>query len=163
MEKIEIKTNIFKFESIDDLNKDEQQLVLKAREITQNSYSPYSNFKVGVALLLKNGTIITGTNQENAAYPSGLCAERTAIFYANSQYPEQAIVKMVITAKKNNKLVTNPISPCGSCRQVMLETENRFHTPIKIFLDSQNQILMVENANTLVPLSFTSKDLNSEK
>ncbi len=161
MKKIEIKTTIYKFESIDKLEKEDQLLVQKAREVTNNSYSPYSNFKVGAALLLDNGTIVTGTNQENAAYPSGLCAERTAIFYANSQYPENAIVKMVITAKNNNELVSNPISPCGACRQVMLETENRFNTPIQIFLDSENQILMIKNAQTLIPLTFTSKDLNS--
>ncbi len=159
MKKLELKTIIYKFNNIEELAADEQTLIQKAREITVNSYSPYSNFKVGVALLLDDGTIVTGTNQENAAYPSGLCAERTAIFYANSQYPNHAIVKMVITARKNNELVSNPITPCGACRQVMLESETRFQQEIKIILDGKDSILMVKDAKTLIPLTFTDKDL----
>ncbi len=159
MEKLEFKTTIYKFSNIEELASDEQTLIKKAREISNNSYSPYSNFKVGAALLLDNGIIVTGTNQENAAYPSGLCAERTAIFYANSQYPDHAIVKMVITAQKNDQLVQNPITPCGACRQVMLESETRFQQKIKIILDGKDSILMIEDAKTLIPLTFTDKDL----
>jgi cytidine deaminase len=159
MKKLEIISSLTQYDQINELPEEDQKLILAAREVTKNSYSPYSNFKVGAALLLDNGKIITGTNQENAAYPSGLCAERTAIFWANSQYPNSAIVKMAITAKKNGQLAQTPLAPCGACRQVMIESETRYNTKIKIFLDGQDSILSVENAASLLPLSFDSKSL----
>ncbi len=159
MGKIEIKTTIYKYDKLEELLQDEQNLILAARKATVNAYAPYSNFKVGVALLLENGEIITGTNQENAAYPSGLCAERTAIFWSNSQHPNVAIVKMAISASNNGTQIQKPISPCGACRQVMIETESRYKTNIKTLLDSELEILVFEKANDFLPLYFTGESL----
>ncbi len=154
-----ITTEIKQYNSLDELPSDEIMLIHKAREAAQKSYSPYSNFKVGAALLLENGEVITGNNQENAAYPSGLCAERTAIFWANSQYPDVAIKTMAITAVKKGETVATPLSPCGSCRQVMIETETRYKTDIKTILDSRGEIWVLDSARELLPLFFEGKDL----
>lgn len=154
-----ITTEIKQFGNWDELPVDEKELVKKARLAAQKSYSPYSGFKVGAALLLQNGEIITGNNQENAAYPSGLCAERTAIFWANSQYPDVPVTKIAITAFKNGETVSIPVAPCGACRQVMIETEARFKTPVKTILDSNGEIWVIEKASDLLPLFFNGKDL----
>ena len=107
------------------LPEDEIILVNQSREAAKRAYAPYSKFQVGAAVLLENGEIITGTNQENAAYPSGLCAERVAVFYANSKYPDVPVIAIAVTAFTNNKFVQTPIPPCGSCRQVLTETETK--------------------------------------
>ena len=120
----------------EELNTDDLELLEAARQATYRSYAPYSHFSVGAAARLANGTIVTGSNQENAAYPSGLCAERTALFYANAQYPDQAI------------------PPCGACRQVMLEAEQRFQRPMRILLFGTKGIYEVKDAGSLLPLSF---------
>ncbi len=159
MNLLQITTQIKQYKNWDELPADETALLEKARQAAQKSYSPYSGFKVGAAVLLQNGEIITGNNQENAAYPSGLCAERTAIFWANSQYPDVAITKIAITAFKNGKTIPNPVSPCGACRQVMIETETRFNTNIKTILDSSGEVWVVEKAADLLPLFFNGKDL----
>ncbi len=159
MRLLQVTTQIKRYKNWDELPADETYLLKKARQAAQKSYSPYSNFKVGAAVLLQNGEVITGNNQENAAYPSGLCAERTAIFWANSQYPDVAITKLVITAFKNGETVPNPVAPCGSCRQVMIETETRFNTPIKTILDSSNEVWVIEKAGDLLPIFFNGKDL----
>jgi len=135
------------------------ELVDKAREATGNSYSPYSNFSVGAALLLENGEIITGSNQENAAYPSGLCAERVALFYANSQYPGVGIRHLVIAARSKTGFVKSPISPCGSCRQVMVEVEQRQQQPVQVWLVGENGILSISKASDLMPLAFVPDSL----
>jgi cytidine deaminase len=159
MKKIEVCTIVHQYSNIDELPLDEQQLLFAARDASSRSYSPYSEFKVGAAVLLENGEVITGNNQENAAYPSGLCAERTVIFWSNAQYPDKAIIKMAITAQKNGKFVDQPISPCGSCRQVMIESEKRFNTNMKTILDGKKYIYVIKKAADLLPLQFTgSKD-----
>ena len=114
---------------------------------------------MGVALLLENGEIITGSNQENAAYPSGLCAERTAIFWANSQYPDKAVIKMAISSLNKHNKLSELITPCGACRQVMIETEIRFKKPIKTILDGENKIITIEKVSDLLPLYFNAEEL----
>ncbi len=145
--------------SYDELTEEERRLINAAREATQRSYAPYSHFSVGAAALLENGIIVTGTNQENAAYPSGTCAERTTLFYANSQYPDQAVRTLAIAARSEEGFVDTPISPCGSCRQVLLETEKRFGKPIRVLLYGKEQIYILEGVSNLLPLSFGAEFL----
>ncbi|NLD24376.1 MAG: cytidine deaminase [Bacteroidales bacterium] len=141
----------------------EKKLIAAAKHATEKSYAPYSNFKVGAALLLKNGEIITGNNQENAAYPSGLCAERVAVFYANSVYPDQKIEAIAIAAWANNTFTKDAITPCGGCRQVLLEAENRFSAPMRILMYSEEGIYVVNTIKTLLPLSFGDEQLKASK
>ena len=154
MKKVDIILTTFEYNSIDELSKEEQVLINKSKEVVKNAYAPYSKFNVGAAVLLANGEIITGTNQENAAYPSGLCAERVAIFYANSKYPDIPVKAIAVTAFTNNQFIEKPLPPCGSCRQVIVETETRFKTPIKIYLVSKDKITVIEDAKTLLPINF---------
>lgn len=159
MKQLDIHTTI-KIYSPDELSAEEQQLVEAAKEATTRSYAPYSHFHVGAAALLANGEIISGTNQENAAYPSGICAERTTLFYANSQHPQQAVKALAIAARTSEGHWTEtPISPCGACRQVMTETENRYEKPMKVLLCSAQEVFVIESAKDLLPVSFGSEDL----
>ena len=112
-------TSVIKVYEYDELNDTDRALLDDAIEATRRSYAPYSHFSVGAAALLANGVVVTGTNQENAAYPSGLCAERTTLFYANSQYPDQAVVTLAIAARTEKDFIDTPIPPCGACRQVI--------------------------------------------
>lgn len=140
----------------------EQKNVIEAAKIaTLRSYSPYSHYKVGAACLLDNGEIITGSNQENAAYPSGLCAERTAVFYAQSRYPDARILKLCIIGKTATDVFSKEVcAPCGACRQVILEAEYRCGAPIEILLPSQNGIYVMNGISTLLPFGFTYKEVN---
>jgi cytidine deaminase len=156
MKEVIIETKFIEYDNIDKLELELKILSEKSIEIIDNAYAPYSNFRVGAAVLLENGEIITGTNQENAAYPSGLCAERTAIFYANSKYPNIAIKAIAISVKKDGKFIDKAIPPCGACRQVMLETEERYKKDMKVIMISSNSVLTIENAKSLLPLSFKS-------
>ena len=140
--------------SYDELNEEEKKLIDAAKEATNRSYSPYSRFQVGAAALLLGGTVITGSNQENAAYPSGICAERTTLFYANSQYPDQPVVTLAIAARTEKDFIDHPIPPCGACRQVILETEKRYKQPIRILLYGKECIYEVKSIGDLLPLSF---------
>jgi len=155
MKELVIKTSIL-VAQIGDLTDTERALVEAAIEATNRSYAPYSQFRVGAALLLKNGETIIGCNQENAAYPAGICAERSAIFAAGAQYPEQPILMIAIAARnKHGELQEKPISPCGICRQVIIESETRFKQPIRILLYGKNHIYIVDGIKELMPLSFT--------
>ena len=138
----------------EELSAIEQHLIECARRATDKSYSPYSHFSVGAAVLLANDEIITGSNQENAAYPSGICAERTALFYANSQYPDQPVKMLAIAAKSQEGFTQTPITPCGACRQVIMETEKRFGHPIKILLYGEKETIIIEGVKDLLPFSF---------
>lgn len=138
----------------DELTEEEHQLTEAARKATRRSYAPYSHFSVGAAARLANGIVVTGTNQENIAYPSGLCAERTTLFYANSQYPDQPVTALAIAARSEACLTERPVMPCGACRQVMLETINRFSTPLRLLLCSQTEVYVVDDARALLPLAF---------
>lgn len=147
-------TSIIKVYTFDELNKTDQDLMTSAMEATTRSYAPYSKFSVGAAALLANGIVVTGTNQENAAYPSGLCAERTTLFYANSQYPDQPVLALAIAARTEKDFIDLPIPPCGACRQVILETEKRYKQPIRILLYGKKEIYEVKSICDLLPLSF---------
>ena len=152
-ERIEISYQIYAF---DELDVEDKRLIDAAMKATERSYAPYSHFHVGAAALLENDVIVTGSNQENVAYPSGLCAERTALFYANSQYPDMAIKTLAIAAcNENGTPSANIISPCGAGRQVMLETENRFGKPIRILLYGPKEVYVVESVASLLPLAFS--------
>ena len=141
--------------SYKELKTNEKKIVDAAKDSVKRSYSPYSNFRVGAAILLANQEIITGSNQENIAYPSGLCAERTALFYANSQFPDQAVEMIAVAAYFEGDFVEEPVTPCGACRQVMLEVQNRYKHPIRILLYGKKHIYIVENIGDLLPLSFS--------
>ncbi|WP_295435693.1 cytidine deaminase [uncultured Prevotella sp.] len=158
MKKVIIKSefSLFKFEELDDVLK---TLVSKAIDATDNSYSPYSNFKVGAALQLEDGTIVIGANQENAAFSVTMCAERSAIFNAQSNHPNLAITTIAIAAKNVNGLVHTPISPCGSCRQVILEMEQRYKRNIKILLCGSEGIYVINSIKDLLPLSFVDESM----
>ncbi|MDR6846247.1 cytidine deaminase [Flavobacterium granuli] len=160
MKEIIITSKITVFETIQELPLAEQNLMLKAVEVRKNAYAPYSKFRVGAALLLDNGEIIVGSNQENAAYPSGLCAERVAIFYAGAIYPEATILKMAITAASdnNNNKTTTPVPPCGACRQSIAEYEIRQDTPIEIYyMGETGSIHQSASLKNLLPFMFEKK------
>lgn len=135
-------------------------LIDEAKKQTKDAYAVYSKFHVGAAVLLENGKIVCGNNQENSAYPSGLCAERTAVFYANSQYPDVPVKSIAIAAYTNGEFLSEPITPCGGCRQVLLETENRYGKNIKIILYGTEKTYVLENVKQLLPLSFGKESLN---
>jgi cytidine deaminase len=154
MKKLEVKITLHQFDSLDELEANDRILVQKATDAAKNAYAPYSGFKVGAALMLANGEIITGNNQENAAYPSGLCAERVALFYANAKFPDIPVIAMAITAFKNGIQAKDAIYPCGSCRQVILEDEIRFMNDVRLILAGSNNIVISESAKDLLPLYF---------
>ena len=155
----EIKIVVFEFENSSELPEADQVMLAEARRITALAYAPYSGFHVGAAVLLANGMIITGNNQENAAYPSGLCAERVALFYANANYPDSKVQAIAISASKNGVLINESVKPCGSCRQALAETEVRYETPIRVILDGQDAILVLQGVESLLPLSFSKRAL----
>lgn len=153
MEKIQLKINIQRAK-LEELPSDEQELVKTAIKATDNSNAKYSHFRVGAALLLGDGSVVIGANQENAVFPLGLCAERTAIFAAQAQRPDQTILKLAIAARNDEGLMRNPVSPCGSCRQVILEMEERYHQPIRILLYGRDGVYAVDSVRDLLPLCF---------
>jgi cytidine deaminase len=158
--KLNLTSSFTVYDSAEDLNDKDLQLFQRAKEALKNAYAPYSQFYVGAALLLENGVIVTGNNQENAAYPSGLCAERVALFHASSQYPDQKIITIAVSAASKNKVVNKPVSPCGACRQAISEYEIKFRSPVKMILGGESGEVYISDAMTnLLPLTFTSEDL----
>jgi cytidine deaminase len=153
----------FEFEeynSAEELNASDILLLDKAKQATANAYAPYSNFKVASAARLINGEVITATNQENASYPAGICSERNLLAVASSLYPFVAIETIAITYKNENGESDHPISPCGICRQSLLEYEERMKHPIRLILSGMaGKIFIINAAKSLLPLSFTSSDL----
>jgi cytidine deaminase len=155
MKKIYIETQLTVFDSISELPIDVQTLMSQAIEIRKKAYAPYSKFRVGAALLLDNGKIILGSNQENAAYPSGLCAERVAIYHVGANYPEAKILKMAISATSDTNPNTTPIPPCGSCRQSIAEFEINQQTPIEIYFMGENgAVHKSDSLKNLLPFMF---------
>ncbi len=155
MKEVKIESILFVFESLDELTNDVQLLMSKAIEARKKAYAPYSKFSVGAALLLDNNEIIIGSNQENASYPSGLCAERTAIYYAGAKYPESTILRMAITAGSQSKLTDSPIPPCGACRQAIAEYEIKQDSPIEIyFMGKTGKVVKSNSLANLLPLIF---------
>ncbi|WP_338407848.1 cytidine deaminase [uncultured Flavobacterium sp.] len=160
MKDITITTQFSVFDSVQELPNDVQNLMEQAITVRKNAYAPYSQFRVGAALLLDNGKVVLGSNQENAAYPSGLCAERVAIFQAGSIYPEAKIVLMAITAASDTNTTKAPIPPCGSCRQSIAEYEIKQDTPIEIyFMGEIGAIYKSESLKNLLPFMFDKKFL----
>ena len=147
----------YRIYALDELPEESRKLVDAALEATRRSYAPYSHFYVGAAAKLDNGVIVTGNNQENVAFPSGLCAERTVLFYAGAVYPDRAVTALAIAAYAEEGFTTMPIAPCGACRQVMLETEQRYRTPMRILLYGTEGVCVVEGGvRELLPLQFDS-------
>lgn len=154
MHKKELKIFVYEYDTVLELPDADQKLILAAREASEHAYAPYSRFNVGAALMLENGTLIKGNNQENADYTDGICAERVALFYANANYPDSKVEAMAVTAKNSHGLVKGPAQPCGSCRQALVEAEARFNHPIRLILDGTKKIMVVENAESLLPFAF---------
>ena len=152
----EIKIAFKEYESLDQLEAGDRTLAEAAIEATGQSYAPYSNFNVGAAVLFEDGVIIKGANQENAAYPSGLCAERTALFYASSSRPDKAMTGIAIAAGQNGKLCADPATPCGACRQVMAQYQTKGGVPMKVILVGLEKIWVFDKVDDLLPLIFDS-------
>jgi len=159
MSKFQINIDVEQYTSIDELSSEYAELVNKAKETVSAAYAPYSGFHVGAAVLLENGEIICGTNQENSAYPSGLCAERVAMFYANSKYPDVPVKALAVCAFYKGEFIKIPTPPCGSCRQVLIETEFRFKKAMDVILYGTDKILVFNKATDLMPLSFSGENL----
>jgi cytidine deaminase len=160
MKNIEITTTATLFNHISELSSDDKMLMNRAILSRENAYAPYSKFSVGAALLLENGKIILGNNQENAAYPSGMCAERIAIWRAGSEFPEVKILKLAISAKSATSLVDRPVGPCGACRQSLLEYEIKQKKPFEIlFMGEVGGIVKVFSLNSLMPFYFDNSYL----
>lgn len=160
MKHITLETKIEEL-TLDELSPEEQELVQRAKQATQGAYAKYSHFKVGAALRLQDGQIIMGANQENAAFPSGLCAERTAIFAAQANHPNQPVVQLAVTACNENGPLQQPVTPCGACRQVLIEVENRYGKPMEVLLCGEKTIYRLPSAHSLMPLSFHDEQLHA--
>ena len=160
MKKIKIFSEITVYDELAELPEEAQKLMAQAIAIREMAYAPYSHFRVGAALLLENGVVVTGNNQENAAYPSGMCAERVAIWAAGSQYPDKKILKLAITARSENHLLNQPIPPCGACRQAIAEYEIKQDRNIEIyFMGEVGKIYKSDSLHDLLPLIFDSSNL----
>ncbi|MFA5296768.1 MAG: cytidine deaminase [Lutibacter sp.] len=155
MKKIELKTQITIFDTVEELPTIVKNLMDKAIEAKQNAYAPYSKFKVGAAMLLEDGTIITGNNQENAAYPSGICAERVAVWKVSSEFPHKKILKLAISASSSTHVLNEAVAPCGACRQTLSEYEIKQKDKIEVyFMGEIGQIIKTESVLDLLPIAF---------
>lgn len=151
------------YSSVDELPQNDANLLNAAIEALNGSYAPYSNFNVGAAVQLDNGVIVKGSNQENIAYPSGLCAERTALFSAHANYPRNKIVSIAITSSQNGLLLATPPFPCGACRQVMAQTQTRNGSPLKIIIGGSDKILVFNSVESLLPFIFASEEVGKNQ
>ena len=154
MNKKSITIPYIEYDSDEELDEKDRELLNAAKEATKRSYAPYSGFCVGAALRLSNGEIISASNQENAAYPSGLCAERVAIFFANSKYPDVAVESLAVTAAVDANICEEPTYPCGACRQVLAESEKRFGKRIRIITGGEKVIQIIDGISGLLPFAF---------
>ena len=152
----EIKIAYMEYEAIDGLEAEDKVLALAAIEAMKSAYAPYSGFNVGAAVMFEDGEIIEGSNQENAAYPSGLCAERTALFYASASRPDKAMKAIAIVAGQNGDICSNPATPCGACRQVMAQYQTKSRRPMRVLLVGADKIWRFEKVDDLLPLIFDS-------
>jgi cytidine deaminase len=160
MKKIQISIEIQEFGTINELSVEDQTLIDMSKRSMANAYAPYSKFKVGVAIRMQDGKIVSGNNQENAAYPSGLCAERVAIFYAMSQFPEGKISTIAITASNESGNFNSMVSPCGACRQAISEYEINQGEPIKLIMQGENgKIYVSKSIEMLLPFMFNKSHL----
>ena len=160
MKELIINSKFTIYENISELSKEDNELYVKAIEARDIAYAPYSHFSVGVSLLLDNGKIIMGNNQENAAYPSGMCAERIAVWNAASQFPNAKILKIFITAKSSDHTVDKPVSPCGACRQTIAEYEFKQSKNIEMFFTGETgKIVHAASLDELLPFTFNNSHL----
>lgn len=160
MKEIQIETKLLVFESFEELSNSEKEFMNQAIEIRKKAYAPYSKFQVGAAIVLDNGVVLQGSNQENAAYPSGLCAERVVIFYAGANYPNNKITKLFISATPSDRDSENPIPPCGSCRQSIAEYEIKQDLPIEIyFMGAKGAVYKSNSLKNLLPFMFDKSNL----
>ena len=159
MTTLNISTNFTEYNSIEELDKNDRDLVIAAREAAQNAYAPYSNFRVGAAVMLETGIIIRGANVENAAFPSGICAERSALSFSASNYPSIKPVAIAVAAFTEEGLTEEPVPPCGNCRQVIVEEEFRNKINIRLILSGGSKIQIFEKGGDLLPLQFSRNRL----
>lgn len=158
MEHLKLEIDI-DFCALEELSEEELDLVYQAANATENAYAKYSRFYVGAAVRLANGRVFIGANQENAAFPSGLCAERTAVFAAQANCPDQPVTMMAIAARNDAGLLPTPVTPCGACRQVILEVEDRYKKPIEILLYGRNGVYRIKSIKDLLPLCFIDSNM----
>lgn len=150
----EIKISYIEYNSLEEMETADRELAEAAIAMTGNSYSPYSHFSVGAAVRLDDGTIVKGSNQENAAYPSGLCAERTAMFWANANYPDKAMVSIAVAAAQNGQVCKEPATPCAACRQVMVQYQRKGGVPMSVLIVGDGKIWKFHNVDDILPLAF---------
>ena len=160
MDKKELKLTVIVYAHREELPVEHNRLLQEAGLALEHAYAPYSGFSVGVALALANGQVVTGSNQENAAFPAGLCAEGTAFSAASAVYPGTAVLKMAVTVRSSRRPVAHPVAPCGICRQRILEYENRFQQPVQIIMAAETgPVYVVNSVQELLPLHFSQLDL----
>lgn len=160
MKKKDIRITVEEYASTGDLEQSDRDLMKLAEEAIGNAYAAYSQYRVGAALKLSNGKIFTGNNQENAAYPSGLCAERVAIFYAKSQYPDESVETIAISARAEHFCIKDAVAPCGACRQVLAEYESQQDKPIRVVMKGEKgPVLAIASIHDLLPLMFHAEEL----
>ena len=160
MKDIEIKFSLRMFENIAELTSEDSCLIAAARDALKNAYAPYSKFRVAASVLLENGKIVSGTNQENASFPVGICAEGTALSAVSSLYPDVAVKKIAITVKSGTHVIDHPVAPCGICRQRILEYETRFNSAIEMILvGEKGPIYSIQSVKDILPLNFSKSDL----
>ncbi len=156
--KQEIHLNFESYGSWDELDVTDARLLQAALDSASKAYAPYSRFRVGAAILLEDGSVVCGNNQENASYPQGMCAERVALFSASAQFPEKRIIALALVAESSEM----PLSPCGGCRQVLLEYEQRQNSPIRLLMGAANgSVIVLQEAADLLPFSFSKENLNA--
>ena len=151
------------YSSVNELPQMDANLLNAAVEALNGSYAPYSNFNVGAAVLLDNGVIVKGANQENIAYPSGLCAERTALFSAHANYPDNKVVSIALTSSQNGLLLATPPFPCGACRQVMVQTQTRNGSPLRIIIGGSDKVFVFNSVESLLPFIFASEEVGKNQ
>jgi len=155
MKPLTITSRLEVYDDIEETPEDVQDLMKQAIGVRENAYAPYSKFKVGAAILLEGNEVVVGSNQENASYPSGLCAERTAVYAAGAQFPDSRILKIAITAKSLRNKVVAPVPPCGACRQALIEYEVKQDKPIEVyFMGEMGKVVKAESVKELLPLVF---------
>lgn len=160
MHEKEIKFSVQVYTGTEELKAEDAALVAKAKSVLNNAYAPYSNFKVAAAVLLANGEVVTGTNQENASFPVGICAEGTALSAASSLYPNVAVQAIAVTVKSGKQIIAKPVAPCGICRQSLLEYETRSNSNIQvIMIGEEGEVYKVKTVKDLLPLYFSNTDL----
>ena len=156
MRTVKLDITYTEYSSIEEMDPKDQALVKEAIKAQEGSYAPYSKFNVGAAVLLEDGTVVRGSNQENAAYPSGLCAERTAMFAASANHPGKAMVSIAIVGGFDHRVATTPCSPCGACRQVMAEYQTLYGNPMRIIMFGTEKTWVFDRVDDILPFIFDS-------